>query len=66
MSLKIFHIIFIIVAAMSLLGFAAWTFFAGLPESEGGVKVLGAFSAAGGVGLLGYLGWFIAKAKKIH
>lgn len=65
MSLKIFHIIFIIISAICLLGFAAWTFFAGLPESESNVKILGALGGVAGIGLLVYLAWFIKKSKKI-
>ena len=65
MSLKFFHIIFIIVSILFLLGFAGWVFFAGLDESETGARMLGGLSAVAGLGLIGYLAWFIRKSKRI-
>ncbi len=65
MSLRFFHILFIIVSALLLFGFAAWVFFAADAAAEPGLNLLGSAGVVGGLGLLVYLGWFITKSKKL-
>ena len=66
MSLKIFHVFFILLAALCTLGFAAWTMLAEQESNTIGIQVAGYFSGVFGVALLGYGYWFVAvKAKRI-
>ncbi len=64
MSLKGFHIIFIIAAILCAFGFYGWT----VVESEAavamGVVGLGKFSGVIGAGLLLYGIWFVVKKFK--
>ncbi|MGI9240605.1 MAG: hypothetical protein ACR2RV_07375 [Verrucomicrobiales bacterium] len=61
MSLKGFHIVFITLSTLCLVGFAVWTF-----ASEVGVTVraTGALSALLGVGLAVYGSWFYRNKLK--
>jgi hypothetical protein len=65
MSLKAFHLVFIIASIVLAFGFGAWlvkNFF-----SEGGVMnlVFGALSFAAGVGLIFYERYFLKKTKDV-
>ena len=65
MSLKAFHLVFIIASIVLAFGFGAWlvkTFFA-----EGGVMnlVFAALSFAAGVGLIFYERYFLKKTKNV-
>ena len=62
MSLKGFHVVFVTLATLCLLGFAVWSFLSG----EGGLltKVVGACSAALGVLLASYGAWFYRNKLK--
>ena len=59
MSLKSFHVFFIVLAVLSSLGFAVWTFTKGGAELGTGAGMLGVFSALAGVGLAVYGVWFV-------
>lgn len=65
MSLKAFHIFFIILSIALAFGFAFW----GVRDYSvtGNVlnKVMGFAALLGGLGLSGYLVWFFSKIKKI-
>lgn len=65
MSLKSFHIFFILIAVAITAGFGWW----GLREYSYFrnmlMLVLGALSFAGAVGLVVYLVWFLKKAKDL-
>lgn len=63
MSLKHFHIIFIALAVLCTLGFAAWAIL--IPWVDAGIRGLGVFSAVLGVFLIGYGLWFWNKAREI-
>ena len=63
MSLRHFHILFISVSTLLLLGFAAWVFL--VAAAEPGLNALGALSAVAAVGLLIYLVWFIRKSRRL-
>jgi hypothetical protein len=59
MSLKVFHIIFIILATLLAAAFAAWTF---VNQTATGV---GVGSAIGAVLLVAYGVWFVRKSRHI-
>ena len=61
MSLKYFHIVFIIMSVLLSAGFAAWAFTR--YQAEVGVQVMGGMSAVITVGLLVYGFWFLKKFK---
>ncbi len=63
MNLKGFHVVFIIAATATVLGFGAWGITVGRSTEDAGMTVLGAASAMAGVGLLGYGGWFLRKLR---
>lgn len=60
MSLKAFHIIFILFATAFCLGFTAWAF-TGAGEMESEMKIPGIVTAVMGVFVLSYGVWFVKK-----
>ena len=63
MSLKYFHILFIVISVMTMVGFGLWALFVtGLPA---GFQVMGGISLLGGVALVIYGVRFLKKAKSI-
>ena len=66
MSLKAFHIFFILMAILMSLGFAAWVFMMA-PASAGssGLSVMGGLSAVIGFALVPYGVFFVRKSRKI-
>ena len=64
MSLKGFHILFIVLAILVSFGFAGWVFFlaSGMSALE---TVMGILSAALGVVLVPYGVWFVIKSRRI-
>ena len=65
MSLKGFHILFISFAILTAFGFFVWTRLAGDEFVSDGLRGIGMASAALGLGLLAYGGWFVKKSRKI-
>lgn len=66
MSLKAFHIFFILVSIVISLGFAAWVIMGGAGERTTlGLQVMGWFSAVLSIGLVVYGVFFIRKARSI-
>ena len=61
MSLKGFHIIFITLSTLCLVGFASWTF---VFNTDGGLRIAGVVSGILAVLLLGYGVWFYQKKLK--
>ncbi len=61
MSLKSFHIVFIVLATLSLLGFALWAFTRGATEHGSGLGIMGGISALAGLTLAVYGVWFIVR-----
>lgn len=61
MSLKSFHVFFIVLAALSSLGFAVWTFTKGGAELASGLGALGVTSALASVVLAAYGVWFVMR-----
>lgn len=63
MSLKHFHFLFILFAALFSLGFGAWAILGMDPET--GARGMGIFSAILGVVLAFYGVWFRKKARRV-
>ena len=63
MSLKHFHIVFIVLAILCTIGFAAWALL--MPRLEVSLRAIGWFSAVLGVGLTIYGGWFWKKSRHV-
>lgn len=61
MSLKQFHIVFIVMSVMLSAGFAAWAFTRYQPP--GSVLLMGGLSAMSAVALMIYGVWFLKKLK---
>ena len=61
MSLKGFHIVFVTLATLCLVGFAVWTF---ASEVEPLVRIGGGISALTGVALAVYGSWFYRNKLK--
>ncbi len=61
MSLKQFHIVFIVMAVLLSAGFAVWAFTRYQPQ--GGVMMMGGMSAVAAVALMIYGVWFLKKLK---
>jgi hypothetical protein len=64
MSLKGFHIVFIVFATLCSLGFAAWIFLAPQHVITDSLKIAGWLSAAAGMSLLLYGVWFVLKKSR--
>ncbi len=66
MSLRAFHIVFIVLSILIAAGFAAWVWLGGAgPEAGAGIKVMGTLSAVLSVGLVFYGVYFIRNSKHI-
>jgi len=61
MSLKQFHIVFIVMSVLLSAGFAAWAFTR--PGMDGGVMLMGGISIVATVVLMIYGVWFLKKLK---
>lgn len=64
MSLKGFHILFIVLAALCTGGFWAWSYAEPERARELGAVALGNFSGSLALGLLIYGVWFVVKKSK--
>jgi hypothetical protein len=66
MSLKSFHVFFIVLAILCTLGFACWIFLASGVGQPAALRWWGGVSGVIGILLTGYGIWFIVrKARKI-
>lgn len=66
MSLKAFHVFFILMAILISLAFAAWVFaLAPGAQVSFGLQTMGVFSGLLGLGLIPYCVYFIRKARHI-
>jgi hypothetical protein len=63
MSLKAFHIFFIIVSVLFVFGFAAWEL---LAAGQDGSVLLAAIGLVSGVGLTYYFAKMLKKFKQAH
>ena len=66
MSLKAFHIFFILMSILITLGFAAWILFGGATgDQKASLSVMAVISGVLGIGLIGYGFYFIRKSRDI-
>ena len=65
MSLKHFHIVFIVLAVLSSLGFGAWALMSDAAASSDAIRVTGWLSLILAAGLAVYGVWFFRKAKHV-
>ena len=61
MSLKSFHIFFIVMAVLISFGFCLWVFTRGGADLVSGLGALGMLSGLAGVGLAVYGVWFVVR-----
>jgi hypothetical protein len=65
MSLKAFHVFFVIVSVLCALGFGAWAVADYLRTGKGGVLALGVLGFAAAAALVWYGFWFLRKLKNV-
>ena len=65
MSLKAFHVFFVIVSTLSALGFGAWAIGDYLRTGRSGVLALGVLSFVAAALLVWYGLWFVRKLKNV-
>ena len=65
MSLKAFHVFFVIVSVLCALGFGAWAVGEFLRTGNGGVLVLGVLGFVAAAALVFYGFWFLRKLKNV-
>ena len=66
MTLKAFHVVFVLAAILTSVGFGVWSLHNYLTaQRETVYLVLGALSLAFAVGLVAYGGWFLRKMKDV-
>jgi len=65
MSLKHFHVFFIVLAVLCTLGFGAWALFASSELVGTWGRIGGVISILIGAGLVPYGMWFVKKSKRI-
>jgi hypothetical protein len=63
MSLKHFHVVFIVFAVLISFGFGAWALLAN--DQTTSIRSLGMFSLVIGAALSAYGVWFFQKAKRV-
>ena len=65
MSLKHFHIVFIVLAVLCSLGFGAWALLSEVGSASGVIRLTGWSSLVLGAGLAVYGFWFFRKSKQV-
>jgi hypothetical protein len=65
MSLKAFHIVFIVASILLAFGFAAWAFVNSGEEGGNGLVAYGIGSTAVGAGLIGYAVYVLRKLRNV-
>ena len=65
MSLKAFHVFFVIVSVLCALGFGAWSIAAYQRTGQGGTLALGLLGFAAAAALIWYGLWFLRKLKGV-
>jgi hypothetical protein len=65
MSLKAFHVFFVIVSTLGALGFGAWAVADYLRTGRSGVLTLGVLSFVAAAALVWYGLWFLRKLKNV-
>jgi len=65
MSLKTFHVVFVLVSTILAVGFGLWAIRDYNASGEAASMVLGVLSLCGAVSLLVYGRWFLRKLKNV-
>ena len=65
MSLKAFHIVFIVASILLAFGFAAWAFVHSGDEDGSGLLAYGIGSTIVGIALIGYAVYVLRKLKNV-
>ena len=65
MSLKAFHIVFIVASILLAFGFAAWAFANCGEEGRGGLLAYGIGASAAGAALVGYAIYVLKKLRNV-
>lgn len=66
MSLRAFHLVFILIAIAGADLFGAWALHEWRLSREWPVLAMAAISFAGGLGLAAYSAWLVAKLERAH
>ncbi len=66
MSLRTFHLIFMLIAIVGADLFGGWAIHEYHSSGDGLTLALGIISLVGGLGLCAYLIWFVRKAEVAH
>ncbi len=61
MSLKAFHIIFVTIATLAMVGFGVW----GVNQPSTGYQLMGGLGFFAAVALMVYGAWFMRKMKNV-
>ena len=65
MSLKHFHIVFIVLAVLCCLGFGIWALVSDAGVASNSIRITGWLSLVIGAGLVVYGVWFFRKSKHV-
>ncbi len=65
MSLKFFHVLFVVLATLLSVGFAVWSFAQAAAGAGGLYRVLGILALVVAVALVVYGRWFLKKMKDV-
>ena len=65
MSLKAFHVFFVVVSTLLALGFGAWSIAEYSRTGQGGTLAMGIASFAAAAALVVYGFWFLRKLKNV-
>lgn len=66
MSLKVFHLVFLLIVIACTDLFAVWILRSQLELAHFWVVLIAILVPIGGIGLAAYSGWFVEKAEKAH
>ncbi|MCB9852868.1 MAG: hypothetical protein H6819_07210 [Phycisphaerales bacterium] len=66
MSLRWFHLVFLLFAIMGADLFGGWALHEYSTAGDRGMLGMGLVSLIGGLGLAAYVFWFVQKAERLH
>lgn len=66
MSLRWFHLVFLLIVIMGAELFGGWSMHEYFTAGDGMFLALGVTSLLGGLGLAGYIFWFVRKTERAH
>jgi hypothetical protein len=65
MSLKAFHVVFIVASILLAFGFGAWALVNASTEGQGSLRYYGIGACVAGVGLVGYFAYVLKKLRNV-